>query len=338
MMEPFTSAPTPEPAILVHQLLPKCSVVFFHHLEKTGGTTLRSVLQRHAQFGEFDFISFVNRFDKLQLQMVLHRLHSLLEQPGGLDNLRLAVEIHIGGHLNHPYFNLYTLPDLLLLRSLLRARGCRCHLVTLLRHPLLHHLSWHYHFCNHRVPLCFWRNPPDCQTRLALGLTCHDGPHLAPLTPEHERAVGYMWHAFDLVGVTELFDEFVLRLTDLVGLQRPAYRSQIVASYTLSRQRAQRNWTSLTCAQLLSSQPPDLMGLIAKRMEGASSPHISLPPWPSHTFSSRDRQANGRLCEERRDAQAQQWRLVDWWAARPHGVPRLRAVPRRWRRRAAAGG
>ena len=93
-----SAAPLPAP-LLVQQALPKCSVVFFHHLEKTGGTTLRSILQRHAQFGDFDFISFVNRFDKLQLQMVLHRLHTLLDEPNGLSNLRLAVEIHIGGHL-----------------------------------------------------------------------------------------------------------------------------------------------------------------------------------------------------------------------------------------------
>ncbi len=260
-------------ATLVLEPLPRCSVIFFHHLEKTGGTTLRSILQRHAQLGEFDLISFVNRFDKLSLQLVLHRLHTLVEMPGtsGLDDLRLAVEIHIGGHLNHPYFNMYSLPDLLLLRSLLRAKGCRCNLVTLLRHPLLHHLSWHYHFCNHRVPLCFWRNPPDCQARLAMGLTCHDGPHLAALTPSHERAVAFMWEAFDLVGVVELFDEFVLALSDLVGLQHPAYRMQIVASHTLSREQAVRNWTARSCASLVAAPPDDLMGLIGARMRGSAA-------------------------------------------------------------------
>ena len=253
--------------------LPRCSVVFFHHLEKTGGTTLRSILQRHAQLGEFDLISFVNRFDKLSLQIVLHRLHTLVEMPGTsqLDGLRLAVEIHIGGHMSHPYFNMYSLPDLLFLRSLLRAKGCRCNLVTLLRHPLLHHLSWHYHFCNHRVPLCFWRNPPDCEARLAMGLTCHDGPHLQALTPSHERAVRFMWEKFDLVGVVELFDEFVLSLSDLVGLRHPAYRMQIVASETLSRQQALRNWTSRTCASLVASPPADLMSLIIARMRGSAS-------------------------------------------------------------------
>ena len=56
------------------QPLPECSVVFFHHLEKTAGTTLRSILQRNAQLGHFDFISFINRYNKLHFQMVTHRL------------------------------------------------------------------------------------------------------------------------------------------------------------------------------------------------------------------------------------------------------------------------
>ena len=120
-------------------------------------------IARAAQVGELDFISFVNRFDKLQFQAVLHRLWTLLRMPGGLTSLRLGVEIHIGGHRDHAFFLKYTVPDLLLLRSALRAASCRCNLVTLLRHPLLQHLSWHYHFVNHRVPLCFWSNPADCQ-------------------------------------------------------------------------------------------------------------------------------------------------------------------------------
>lgn len=85
------------PAPLVNQPLPTCSVVFFHHLEKTGGTTVRSIFQRAAQLGEYDLFSFVNRFDKFQMQMIYHRLWQAMRTPGGLTNLRLAVEIHIGG-------------------------------------------------------------------------------------------------------------------------------------------------------------------------------------------------------------------------------------------------
>ena len=32
-----------------------------------------------------------------------------------------------------------------------------------------------------------------------------------------------MWDSFDLVGVTEHFDEFLVLLTDLVGLQAPTH-------------------------------------------------------------------------------------------------------------------
>ena len=105
-----SAAPLPAP-LLVQQALPNCSVVFFHHLEKTAGTTLRSVLQREAnpnpnpkpdqvlqreaQLGLFDFFSFVNRYNKVQFQSVTARLDQLLSTLGGLRDLRLAVEIHI---------------------------------------------------------------------------------------------------------------------------------------------------------------------------------------------------------------------------------------------------
>ena len=214
--------------------LPNCSVVFFHHLEKTAGTTLRSVLQRNAQLGHFDFFSFINRFNKLQFQMVTHRLDSLTRTPGGLTGLRLAVEIHIGGG-GYEHFVKYTMPDLLLLRAKLRTAGCRCNLVTLLRHPLMAHISWHHHFVNHRVPLCFWNNPYDCQSRMSIALACHGGPSIRPLTPSHAKALEAMWSAFDLIGVTEFFDEFLVLLTKLVGLQarRPSSsHSIIVPSFT----------------------------------------------------------------------------------------------------------
>ena len=88
-------------------------------------------------------------YNKVQFQSVTARLDSLLSTPGGLQDLRLAVEIHIGGG-GYEQFLKYTLPDLLLLRAKLRGAGCRCNLVTLLRHPLLQHVSWHHHFVSHR--------------------------------------------------------------------------------------------------------------------------------------------------------------------------------------------
>ncbi|KAL1522896.1 hypothetical protein AB1Y20_017861 [Prymnesium parvum] len=267
-------APFPPPAAavsdaLVQHALPNCSVVFFHHLEKTAGTTLRSILQRHAQLGLFDFFSFVNRFNKLQLQLITHRLDQL-RATGQLDSLRLAVEIHIGGG-GYEHFLKYTLPDLLLLRSKLRRAGCRCNLVSLLRHPVAQHISWHHHFVDHRVPLCFWTNPYDCQTRMAMALACHGGPTVRPLTNAHERAVSAMWERFDLVGVTERFDEFLVILTDLVGLQRPEYRSQIATKETIAAREATQQWTSRGCAHLTREPPPPLLKFIRKRMEQSAA-------------------------------------------------------------------
>ena len=120
--------------------------------------------------------------------------------------------------MSFPYTLYYTLPDLLLMRAKLRAAGCRCNLVSLLRLPLMQELSWHGHFVNTRAPLCVWEGASDCSTRMALGLTCHEVPRVQPLQQRHETAVSGMWQSFDLVGVTELFDEFVLLLADLVGL------------------------------------------------------------------------------------------------------------------------
>ena len=58
---------------------------------------------------------------------------------------------------------------------------------------------------------------------MSMALACHGGPSITPLTTNHLTAVQTMWDQFDLVGVTEHFDEFLVLLTDLVGLQAPAY-------------------------------------------------------------------------------------------------------------------
>ncbi len=56
---------------------------------------------------------------------------------------------------------------------------------------------------------------------MSMALACHGGPSITPLTTNHLTAVQTMWDQFDLVGVTEHFDEFLVLLTDLVGLQAP---------------------------------------------------------------------------------------------------------------------
>lgn len=247
--------------------LPNCSVVFFHHVEKTGGTTVRAIFQRHQQLGYFDLISFVGRQNRLQLQLVLHRIDTLIRMPGGLSKLRLAVELHVGGDMTFPYTLYYTLPDLLHIRHKLRAAGCRCHLVSLLRLPLMQELSWHSHFVNQKAPLCIWQGATDCGTRMALGLTCHEVPREPALTQRHESAADGMWRLFDLVGSTEYFNEFVLMLADLVGLPEPSYTAQLVDRNVYTQRRATlRRWAVLRCASLISSTPRGLLAVVERRL------------------------------------------------------------------------
>ena len=56
-------------------------------------------------------------------------------------------------------------------------------------------------------------------SRSSCALHPDDGPNLKPLTERHHAALSLAWRIFDLVGLTERFDEFMLLFADLVGLQ-----------------------------------------------------------------------------------------------------------------------
>ena len=133
---------------------------------------------------------------------------------------------------------------------------------------------------------------------MSMALACHGGPSIAPLTTHHLTAVQTMWDEFDLVGVTEHFDEFLVLLSDLVGLQAPAYpvrvrvratpepnpspnlvglqapayRSQLATPETVKARVAAQRWTARSCASLTQEPPAELLRYIAKRMsESAKS-------------------------------------------------------------------
>jgi len=45
----------PEP-IVSGEPLPQCSLIFFFHIVKTGGTSMRAVVQRNVQMGDFEYV------------------------------------------------------------------------------------------------------------------------------------------------------------------------------------------------------------------------------------------------------------------------------------------
>ena len=107
---------------------------------------------------------------------------------------------------------------------------------------------------------------------MSMALACHGGASITPLTTHHLTAVQTMWDQFDLVGVTEHFDEFLVLLTDLVGLQAPAYRSQLATAETVKARVAAQRWTARSCASLTRDPPAELLRYISKRMaESAKS-------------------------------------------------------------------
>ena len=79
-----------------------------------------------------------------------------------------------------------------------------------------------------------------------------------------------MWDSFDLVGATEHFDEFLVLLTDLVGLQAPAYRAQLATAETAAARAATQRWSSRTCADLVRDPPEALLKYLSKRMAGSA--------------------------------------------------------------------
>jgi hypothetical protein len=79
------------------------------------------------------------------------------------------------------------------------------------------------------------------------------------------------------VGVTELFDELMLLLSELVGLRRPAHRMQTVSKHTLAHEQAQRQWTASTCAQLVAA-PPEALRLLVGKADGKLARERRAPP------------------------------------------------------------
>lgn len=143
-------------------------------------------------------------------------MHQLLQN---VATRRLIVEIHGEWGVPRSFF-----ADVRRIRELYEVPlGCRVTLVTMLRHPVLWYLShWNWR-ASKAIPLCQYMPARDGLSRQ---LTGHRLCYLA--NPDQKevrlgRAPLSALHHFDVVGLTELFDETLLLLGRKAGLRHLGY-------------------------------------------------------------------------------------------------------------------
>ena len=90
--------PPPPPLASLDVSVPQpeqCSIVLFYHLVKTAGTTMRNVLQRQAQLGEFEYV-YTDTTTKPRWWLLMHQLsHRVAPR-------RIIIEVHSSGACRRP--------------------------------------------------------------------------------------------------------------------------------------------------------------------------------------------------------------------------------------------
>ena len=216
---PAAAATAPAAATDGLPALPQCSLLFFYHIVKTAGTTMRTVLQRQAQLGDFEY-TYTDTTTKPRWQLLVHQLSHRVERR------RAIVELHSEWGLPRSFFG-----DIVALRRLYEPLGCRVTLATMLRHPLNLHLSWFNWRASNYMPLCAWDPPYDPLARqlAGFGLPFVPLPRKLPASRGGRRmripaaSALSVLRQFDVVGLTERFDESLAALARASGIRHLGY-------------------------------------------------------------------------------------------------------------------
>ena len=196
---------------------PQCSLLFFYHIVKTAGTTMRTVLQRQAQLGDFEYI-YSDTTRKPRWMLLMHQLsHPVARR-------RMIVELHSEWGLPRSFY-----ADIKRIRKMYEPLGCTVTLATVLRHPLSFYLSWFNWRASNYMPLCLWDPPRDPQSRQLSGFGL---PFVTARQPDAMggrrlrlpvESVLSTLAQFDVVGLTERFDESLLVMGKRAGLRHLGY-------------------------------------------------------------------------------------------------------------------
>ena len=238
-----TAAGAPEP------MPPKCSILIFWHLVKTAGTTMRTVLQRQAQIGEFEYV-YSDTLLKPRWQLIMHQLSSRVA------HRRIILELHSEWGLPKSFF-----ADVAQLRQMYEPLGCRVTLGTVLRQPIAWYLSMFNWRASNTIPLCQWQPPRDGISRQITGFSLpftQPGPRDRDKWNEPGTVVSVLEH-FDVVGLTERFDESLLLLAERAGLSHRGY-SKLAANNKPQHPAKAKALLKALLAQLgLSTSDPFLL-------------------------------------------------------------------------------
>uniref|UniRef100_A0A7S2GI19 Uncharacterized protein n=1 Tax=Haptolina brevifila TaxID=156173 RepID=A0A7S2GI19_9EUKA len=140
---------------------------------------------------------------------------------------RAQTTAHAHAHMHVAQVSFFA--DVRRLRRLYEPLGCRVTLATVLRHPLNLYLSWFNWRASNYLPLCAWDPPRDPQSRQLLGwglpfvsrdLVPERGGRTLEISMATVRSV--LAH-FDVVGLTERFDETLLMLANASGMRHLGY-------------------------------------------------------------------------------------------------------------------
>lgn len=242
---PLSTASSPPPPSPLPALEAKnCSCVLFRHLAKTGGSTIQSILRRHEQIGGGSEFYYASHGTWVEIRPhewnVLKR--EIQGDPDGFirRHPRLLVSFHKQSasqfppqfvqHYDHttqvprardPAFRLWE--DIEALREVYRKRGCAFTLATLLREPTsLYYSDYLYEGVPTRKTFPDFMGQ-DIQSAALLGWP-FGWNSKRQLTDTHRNQTYAMLDKFDIVGLTERFDEALLLLARDGGLPWPMYR------------------------------------------------------------------------------------------------------------------
>lgn len=177
-----------------------CGAVFFRHLEKTGGTSVKRLFRQRSSFTIIDAVEFTEHrwADRLIHNESFAALHP-----------RIYVEFHSPSY-RHGVFFLDLLPKLPRIRAVLARRNCVALAFTVLREPVSQILSDYLAFYEHRNHspssiLAWSRLNADVQVRrLVMRANLPDGLLM--------NAAQDVLNSLDMVGITEHLDEFLRTL------------------------------------------------------------------------------------------------------------------------------